>query len=70
MMKPKSPGKYLLILYFFIQSIFSYCQNFLPNCNCAVNAGKDIEICEPGGTVQLNGTVTGDFVSYHWKEAP
>ena len=39
-------------------------------CNCTVNAGKDIEICEPGGTVKLNGSVFGDVISYNWLNAP
>ncbi len=45
-------------------------QNALPTCSCTVDAGKDIEICEPGGTVKLNGNVTGNVISYNWLNAP
>lgn len=62
--------KMILILTVLLHSFLSSSQNYLPSCNCSVNAGKDIEICEPGGTVQLNGAVTGDFVSFHWLGAP
>ncbi|MBL7831025.1 MAG: gliding motility-associated C-terminal domain-containing protein [Saprospiraceae bacterium] len=49
---------------------YSDAQSILPTCNCTVDAGKDIEICEPGGTVKLNGSVTGDFISFNWKDEP
>lgn len=54
----------IFLLFFYINSCFS--QMNLPNCNCTVNAGTDKQLCEPGGTVQLNGTTTGNPLSYTW----
>ena len=35
-------------------------------CGVTVNAGTDKSICFPGGITQLNGSVTGDYMSFNW----
>ncbi|MCC7245538.1 MAG: gliding motility-associated C-terminal domain-containing protein [Saprospiraceae bacterium] len=35
-------------------------------CPITVDAGPDIYICAPPSPVQLNGDVSGDFISYQW----
>lgn len=37
------------------------------NCPCTVNAGPDKNLCEPGGTVTLNGSITGQPISIEWS---
>ena len=38
------------------------------NCgNVTVNAGADELVCEPGNTVQLNGSVAGDLIGFQWS---
>ena len=54
----------LLTVLFSLSSTYS--QSNLPICNCTVNAGMDKQICEPGGAIQLNGTATGNPLSYKW----
>jgi hypothetical protein len=43
-----------------------------PSCNETLNAGPDITLCHPGGTVQLNGTFSGNpnnILSVEWTPA-
>lgn len=60
----------LILIWSLILFEVSTAQNVLPPCNCTVDAGKDIEICEPGGIVNLKGAVTGNFISYNWLPVP
>ena len=36
-------------------------------CGITVDAGPDQEICTPGGMVQLNGIVTGNYLQVEWS---
>lgn len=38
-------------------------------CPCTVSAGNDKNLCEPGGDVTLNGSITGTPLSYEWTPA-
>lgn len=38
-------------------------------CPCTVNAGADKNLCEPGGTTQLNGSYTGSPLVIEWTPA-
>lgn len=35
-------------------------------CPCTVNAGPDKNLCEPGGNIQLNGSVAGQPITVEW----
>ena len=57
-------------------SVISLCLIFtlhahaqVTNCGITVNAGPDQVFCNPGQTLQLNGTVSGDFLSSAWTPA-
>jgi hypothetical protein len=39
------------------------------NCSFSVDAGQDLQLCEPGGTVTLNGSITGMFSFFEWTPA-
>ncbi|MBK6620933.1 MAG: gliding motility-associated C-terminal domain-containing protein [Saprospirales bacterium] len=36
-------------------------------CGVTVNAGTDKSLCFPGGATQLNGSITGDYMSFSWS---
>lgn len=69
-MKINLVGISLLLILGFSSIEVGTAQNVLPPCNCTVDAGKDIEICELGGIVNLKGSVTGNFISYNWLPVP
>ncbi len=35
-------------------------------CNVTVNAGDDIYLCAPPSPTQLNGSISGDYLSFNW----
>lgn len=38
-------------------------------CNLIVDAGPDTNVCAPGGTIGLMGSVTGNAIYYYWTPA-
>lgn len=38
-------------------------------CDLAVDAGPDTSVCAPGGTVQLQGSITGNDLYFEWTPA-
>lgn len=36
-------------------------------CGITVDAGPDLAVCFPGGPIQLNGSVTGNVLTYSWS---
>ncbi len=67
-MSPNILRRVLCMTLLLISSCFSFSQANKPqlDCPCTVNAGPDKQLCEPGGAVQLNGTSTGNPLSYSW----
>ncbi|HMG15068.1 MAG TPA: hypothetical protein VK590_06460, partial [Saprospiraceae bacterium] len=67
-MSPKILRRVSSISLMLFSFYFSYSQATKPelNCPCTVNAGTDKQICEPGGAIQLNGSSTGNPLSYSW----
>lgn len=35
-------------------------------CGITANAGPDRTLCFPGGSAQLNGSITGEYLSFNW----
>ncbi len=60
-------NKYLLLVPLILGLVFVKNIAFGQNCPCTVNAGPDKNLCEPGGSVQLNGIVTGQPISVEWS---
>lgn len=50
----------LLLLWISVNPVFSQ------NCPCTVDAGKDKNLCDPGGSVQLDGSITGSPLVIEW----
>lgn len=36
-------------------------------CNLIVDAGPDTNVCDPGGLLTLQGSITGTSIFYHWS---
>ncbi len=53
---------FIFLLFFSLQRI-----GIGQNCPFSVNAGTDITICEPGGTVPLNGNISGSYLFSEWS---
>jgi hypothetical protein len=45
----------------------AFAQTSLSVCDLVVDAGPDTNVCFPGGTVQLMGSITGDPIFYYWS---
>ncbi len=55
---------------FILFTFFSVCLSAqVTNCGVTVNAGPDQVFCTPGQSLQLNGTVSGDYLSAMWSPA-